>query len=121
MLPKAYRLKRKSDFKKAYQQGKSIANQYLVLYVLPQSPQAGLAHKASKSLRVGFSVSKKVGCAVERNKIKRRLREAFRPYLGLIEAKVDLIFIARAKIKGVSFAVVEKSMAQLLKKARLID
>ena len=82
MLPKAYRLKRKSDFKKAYQQGKSIANQYLVLYVLPQSPQAGLAHKASKSLRVGFSVSKKSG--VLWNGI--RLKEDYARPFGLIWA-----------------------------------
>jgi ribonuclease P protein component len=125
VLPAVYRLKNKVDFKKVYQSGKSIANQYLVLYVLQRTKENQLIknnQRETAALRVGFSVSKKVGCAVERNKIKRRMREAIRPYLGLINKKnVDLIFIARMKIKGISFSVVEDSMVALLKKARLLN
>lgn len=125
MLPAVYRLKNKVDFKKVYQSGRSIANQYVVLYILQRGKEDQLIkNKQGKTvvLRVGFSVSKKIGGAVERNKIKRRMREAIRPYLGLINKKnVDLIFIARMKIKGISFSVVEDSMVNLLKKARLLN
>jgi ribonuclease P protein component len=125
VLPAVYRLKNKVDFKKVYQSGRSIANQYVVLYILQRGKEDQLIkNKQGKTvvLRVGFSVSKKIGGAVERNKIKRRMREAIRPYLGLINKKnVDLIFIARMKIKGISFSVVEDSMVNLLKKARLLN
>lgn len=115
MLPRIYRLKRKIDFKKTYQRGKSLANPYLVIYVF-EKPRA-----AAESPRIGFSVSKKLGCAVCRNKIKRRMREAIKPYLKLIKQNVDIIFIARFKIKGISFKLVEKNMVNLLKRTNLIE
>lgn len=122
MLPVAYRLKNKNDFKKVYQYGRSLANQYLVLYILHKAKEKEKQEEQppSSELRVGFSVSKKVGCAVIRNKIKRRMREAIRPYSNMIDSNVDLIFIARIKIKGVSYRVVEKNMVSLLKKAQLM-
>jgi len=114
LLPQIYRLKNKIDFKKIYQNGKSLANPYIVIYVF-KKPVAG-------NPRIGFSVSKKLGCAVCRNKIKRRMREAIKPYLKLIKPNnVDIIFIARFKIKGISFKLVEKNMVNLLKRTNLLD
>lgn len=114
MLPKSYRLKKKNDFRRVYLRGKSAANAELVIYTIKQERIAACS-------RIGFSVSKKLGGAVERNKIKRRLRAAVRPYLGRLNPEFDIIFIARGKIKGKSFQDVEKSVAALLQRARLLN
>ncbi|QNB47223.1 ribonuclease P protein component [Thermanaerosceptrum fracticalcis] len=112
LLPRRFRLKKKGDFKKTYYQGKSLANSYLVLY--------SFKRPENKESRLGFSVSKKVGKAVERNKIKRRLREAAKLHLHELKVPFDIIFIARPKIKGISFSDVEKNMVALLQRAHLL-
>lgn len=111
MLPKNYRLKKKTEFSKVYQAGKSVANKYLILFYKPT--------KGQDKNRIAFAVSKKMGTAVERNRIKRRMREAMRPLLSNIKPNYDLIFIARIKIKGISFDNVEKNMVALLQQAGL--
>ena len=112
MLPRKFRLKKKGDFKMIYNQGKSLANSYLVLYSLKRSDH--------KQARIGITVSKKVGKAVERNKIKRRLREAVKLHLHELKEPFDIIFIARPKIKGISYQDVEKNMVSLLRRAHLL-
>lgn len=116
MLSPRYRLKNKFDFQKAYKYGQSRANSYLVIYVFSR----GKDRSSLAGPRIGFSVSKRLGCAVIRNKIKRRMRAAIKPYLQLIPSHVDIIFIARKKIKGIPFSDVEKSMDMLLKKTGVI-
>jgi len=116
LLPEIFRLKKNNDFRKIYRYGRSIANSYLVLYYFPRSPREPLTEP-----RIGFSISKKLGSAVQRNQIKRRLREAIKPYLTLIKPNYDLVFIARFKIKGIPFNYVEKNMGALLQKAHLLE
>lgn len=65
----------------------------------------------------GFSVSKKIGCSVQRNRVRRRLKESFRALLPEIEGSVQLIFIARAPIGAASFQEISRDMRYLLKKA----
>ena len=62
-------LKKDSDFRKVYKHGKSFANRYLVMYIL---------NNKSENSRIGISVSKKVGKAIIRNKVRRRIKEAYR-------------------------------------------
>ena len=62
------RLSRSAEFDRVYRQGRSVANRYLVLYAFPRGGE--------EPPRVGLSVSRKVGGAVERNQLKRLLREA---------------------------------------------
>ena len=116
LLPQRFRLKSKFDFGKAYRHGQSRANSYLVLYFFARRKETAVLENP----RIGFSVSKKLGNAVVRNKIKRRLRAAIKPYLRLIRQDVDIIFIARKKIKGIPFSDVEKNMIYLLKKSGLL-
>ncbi len=66
------RLSRSGDFDRAYRDGRSHANRFLVLYAFPRS-----AEEADDDVRLGVSVGRKVGGAVERNKVKRTMREAF--------------------------------------------
>ncbi|MCR4440569.1 MAG: ribonuclease P protein component [Peptococcaceae bacterium] len=113
MLEKKFRLKSKSRIKEVYARGKSLVNPYLVLYYY-------LKDTKSENVKICFAVSKKLGSAVERNRTKRRMREAIKRLVPVIKKEYNLIFIAREKIKGISFVDVEKNMEKLLKKAGLV-
>jgi len=105
------RLKKRKDFKKVYAKGKTSANKYLVAYVLNNN---------HNTIRIGFSVSKKIGNAVERNKIKRVLREICRLNIHKFISGIDVIFIARSKIKGISYSKVEKELLKLADKGKIL-
>ena len=70
-------------------------------------------------LRIGFTVSKKIGGAVTRNLVKRRMRESVRLRLDAIPRGWDLIFIARAGINSLSYAEIDASLGKLLSRAGL--
>jgi len=108
MLQKKYRLKKKHEFKKVYTQGKTIVGRLIVIY-----------YKKSERTQIGFSVSKKIGNAVIRNKIKRMLREICRKNIELFSSKYSFIFIARPKIKGFSYQQVEREIIGKLKEVKL--
>ncbi|MDO5028170.1 MAG: ribonuclease P protein component [Bacillota bacterium] len=100
------------DFKKAYSKGKSYGNRNLVLYVRKNN----LAYT-----RVGFTVSKKVGTAVVRNKIKRRLREIFREYEDSIKEGYDLIFIVKRNVPDISFQQLRSAFFHILKISKMVN
>nr|WP_231293803.1 ribonuclease P protein component [Thermoanaerobacterium thermosaccharolyticum] len=104
------KIKRSSDFKNVYRYGKSISNQYIVMYYLENN--LGIN-------RVGFSVSKKVGKSVIRNRYKRLLYENFRLLDRDLFKGYDIIFIARNKIVEADFYMVGNAMRRLLTKSSL--
>ncbi len=103
-MERRYRLKKNRAFQYVYHRGHSVACRNLVMLFAP-----------SKELKVGFSVSKKTGNAVVRNKIKRRLRECFRPYLGDVKTGLYVI-VARASAAEAAFDDLRKDVRYLLKK-----
>lgn len=107
MLPKQHRLLRTRDFTRVRRRGRSAGDSLLVLYVLPAR---------SPDLRVGFSVSKKVGKAVTRNRVKRVMREIARRDLNRIRPGQDLVFIARPAAAAASFADMDAAMSRALQK-----
>ena len=112
MLPKVFRLKKKGLFQQVYKEGKTVTSPILVLTYYPASLQG--------NPKIGFAVARKIGTAVNRNRVKRIMREAIRPYIDLINPNYNIIFLARMKIKGISLKDVEKNMLALLKRAQLL-
>ena len=102
MLQDTYRLKRRKDFRRTYQKGKSLKSAAFVLVWRKN----GLDHP-----RLGFSVSKKNGNAVTRNRIKRRLQEACRSQLQGFLPGYDYIFIARAYARTEPFSQLQSQAA----------
>ena len=107
------RLSRSAEFDRVYRQGRSVANRYLVLYAFPRA--------AEEPARVGLSVGRKVGGAVERNHLKRLLREACARQADAIPAGHDIVVVARAAARelGENDGVdgVEAALGELLAKA----
>ncbi len=68
--PKRGRLSRSAEFERVYRQGRSVGNRFLVLYSFPRAS----AGEPADGTRLGVSVSRKIGGAVDRNKVKRLLR-----------------------------------------------
>ncbi len=89
------RLTRSGDFDRVYRQGRSHANRYLVLYLFPRGEEGD-----EGDVRLGVSVSRKVGGAVERNRVKRALREAFWTLADLLPTGHDVVLVARPDITG---------------------
>ena len=91
-------LTRKSEFKNVFEQGRKFPSKYLVLYVSPN----GLGHS-----RLGLSVSRKVGNAVTRNRVRRRIREIFRKLLAENTLCRDIVVVARSTAPEADFMVLE--------------
>jgi ribonuclease P protein component len=90
MTSKRPRLSRSSDFQRIYRQGSSTASRFLVLYSFRRPAEVG-----ADGPRLGLSVSKKMGGAVVRNRVKRLLREAFGSVRGQLAEDHDFVLIAR--------------------------
>jgi ribonuclease P protein component len=88
------RLSRSGDFDRVYRDGRSHANRYLVLYSFPRTDTS------TDQVRLGISVSRKVGGAVERTAVKRALREAFWGLGGGLPADYDFVLVARPDVAG---------------------
>jgi ribonuclease P protein component len=88
------RLSRSGDFERAYREGRSHANRFLVLYEFPR-PEG-----EAEGARLGVSVGRNLGGAVERNRVKRALREAFRDVADRLPQGHDYVLVARADLAG---------------------
>ncbi len=109
---KGHRLRRNGDFRYVFGRGSSVANRYYVVYVVKKDPRT--------VSRVGFSVSKKVGNAVVRNRVKRILREVMRFQIQHFKNGFDLVVIARKQASELSLEGVNREICKLLIKAKLL-
>ncbi len=86
-LPRAERVRKRAAFVAVQNRGRKLHTDSFLVFVLPSQPEA--------LPRLGVTVSKKVGGAVQRNRVKRLVREAFRRRKALFPRGVDLVFIAK--------------------------
>ena len=104
------RLTKDSEYAAVYSRGKSWANKLLVVRVLPN----GLGHS-----RFGFSVSKRVGNAVVRNRVKRILKECVR--LRTWKAGWDIVFISRGAAANADYHELASAVEDLARRARVLE
>ena len=103
--------KRKKEFRYTYRVGKSAGHRLLALV---------FARSREPAPRIGFSVSRKIGNSVTRNRVKRRMREAVTPLIPEIRGNVNVIFIARSAVVEAPFAEIRAAMRALLSRAGLL-
>lgn len=110
-MNRRYRIQENERFQEIRQQGKSYSNEFLVICILPNA----LPHS-----RFGFSINARLGGAVVRNRLKRRLREAMRLRLTMIEPGWDVVVIARRPILCADSHQMDAACARLLRRAHLL-
>jgi ribonuclease P protein component len=91
--PKRRRLSRSAEFERVYRQGRSKGNRYLVLYAFPR--EEADPTRPEDGPRLGLSVGRRVGGAVDRTRVKRVLREAFWEEAQRLPAGSDYVVVAR--------------------------
>jgi len=108
-IKKTYRVKRQKDFDQIFAAKDSFANRKFVIYKLKGS----VPH-----YRVGLSVSKKLGNAVTRNRVKRLMRHAIREMESSIQP-LDFVLIARPGVEQLDFREVKSNLKHLLKLSKI--
>ena len=106
-----YTVKKNSDFRRIYARGRSAVTPHLVLYC---------RRNRLGNNRIGITVSAKLGNAVVRNRIKRRLREIFRLNSSLLKSGNDIIIVARGRCTDALYREMEKSFMDACRKLELL-
>lgn len=110
-MNKRQRIKKDREFQQVFKEGKSFANRQFIVYRYKKEGQA--------QFRIGLSVSKKVGNAVTRNRIKRYIRQAFLEMKDEVQQDMDYIIIARHQAAEINFHETKKSLQHVLRIARV--
>ena len=112
MIKRENRLTKNKHFNYIYKHGSSVKLDILSLVYTKTK---------FKPFKVGFSVNNKIGKAVVRNKVKRRLRESFNQIVTLVDRRYNYIFVAREGIVQKDFFEIKQTMLSLVKKAGLLN
>ncbi|WP_226683782.1 ribonuclease P protein component [Sutcliffiella horikoshii] len=107
-MRKEQRIKKNKEFQHVFQKGKSMANRQFVIYAVQKADQP--------VFRIGLSVSKKIGNAVTRNRIKRLVRQAVHEIKEQLPGGVDIVIIARKPAADMSLEEVKKSLQHVIRK-----
>lgn len=109
-MKKVYNLKTNQEFKKVYREGKNYWNRNLILYIRDNSLNYN---------RVGYSITKKVGNSVVRNKIRRRLKEIYRLNINEFKSGYDMVIIPKNNTRDISYKELESAMLHILSLAKI--
>ena len=111
MLKREYRLKKKYMFAYCYRVGKIVRSESCIMYYNSSK---------NKNVKIGISVSKKVGGAVQRNRARRVIRGAITPFLENINKNFNIIIVAKENFLTFSYNNVKNNIEYMLKKAGLV-
>ena len=109
-MKKRFRVKKEKDFSAIFKKGERFANRKFVIYRLENNEQ---------HFRVGLSVSKKLGNAVTRNQIKRRIRHILIEHKNQLVENVDFVVIARKGVEILDYAEMGKNLLHVLKLSKI--
>lgn len=104
-FPRDERLTRKRDFEEAFRAGRKSVGSAFVCYVV---------RRESQGRKFGFAVSRKVGTAVVRNRVKRYLREFYRTHRAQIDEDTHIVVVARPAAAEIGFDACARAMRRLL-------
>ena len=99
-------LKKNQDFRNVYENGRSYADKYLVMYVMENNKNIN---------RLGISASKKVGNSVVRHRFARLVRESYRLHENIFNSGLDIVVVARKSAASVGFFEIESALLHLSK------
>lgn len=99
-------IKNNRDFVNVYNKGRRFVNPYLVVYKL----------RGSEGTRIGITVSKKIGKAVVRNRVRRLIRQALYLHYPRLKDGYDYVFVARVRANTADFKTIEKNLSFALSK-----
>lgn len=104
-------LKKNSDFRRLYSKGKSAVNPYMVVYCRRNRGSVN---------RLGYTVSTKLGHAVQRNRVRRRLREIYRLNADRLKSGWDIVIVARSRCVGADYWDMDKAFVSACAKLSLV-
>ncbi len=103
-------MKKTNEFRNVYENGKSYANKFIVLYVW---------ENGSSTNKLGISCSKKIGNSIVRHRFARLVRESYRLQENIFNNGLDIVVVARACARDASFFDIQESLISLAGKARI--
>lgn len=107
-MDKKNRLRNNEEFEKVYRRGKNYWNRNLIIYVMKNDLNYS---------RIGFSVTKKIGNSVVRNRTKRRMKEICRQNFGNIKGGYDIIIIPKKNVVDITYKELKSAIFHILKLA----
>ena len=109
-FPKSDRILKRSEFRRVYDAGRKLHSRFFTAFVVARD---------SSGLRIGLTVTRKIGASFERNRCRRLLREAFRRNGSLADGVgADIVLNAKTALVGAAYADVEAEMVNLLTRIR---
>jgi ribonuclease P protein component len=121
-LPRAARVRHRTDYLAIQNRGRRVVGPNLLLFALPGASSAssegpeGRIGRQGRQGRIGITVSKKVGNAVVRNRVKRWIRECYRRHRPQFPTRLDLVVVARPPVAAASHAVVCRELTTLVRR-----
>lgn len=110
-----FRLRKHADYQRVYQSSRKQFSRQMTYFVFARPADSMFADPAP---RVGLTVGKVMGKAVDRNRIKRRMREAVRRNIATLEGPVDVVLHPRRSVIDLDFATLEREVAQVFSSIR---
>lgn len=111
-MKKENRLRKNMEFKKVYKSGKNYWNRNLILFI---------KKNGDKNTRIGISITKKIGNAVVRNKLKRRIKSINEDYITSIKSGYDIVIIPKKNAVELTFKDLESAVKHIYKISGLLE